>query len=294
MGKHGHKLMHEALKKMGKMRNCGSLTKAKHKSNLKSIVAFADSRGLQHIDHMNQRFTTAYVETLKEKGHSPSTIQSHLSTLRDLAHNIGKPNIVHRKNEDYGQEAIRRGLDRNSPKTERNEVLWKEAREALYAKAEWLGIAFDLRDSLGLRMKESLMTNKVFVDERKNLYFQIDKGEKLETIIIKAAGTKGGRPRDLEIITDKQRKAIDRLVDYQQRTGKLSIMPPDLTWTQAYNMQKNACHRLGLTRENNCNNHIARHFEAQRMIKMGMSAKEAIARMGHSDARKLNAYVPKG
>ncbi|GKT29461.1 hypothetical protein ADUPG1_001195, partial [Aduncisulcus paluster] len=62
---------------------------------------------------------------------------------------------------------------------------------ALYEEGRWLGLAHDMRENFGLRAKESLLSNEI-------------KGNRL---IVK--GAKGGRPRSVEILTEKQWETID-------------------------------------------------------------------------------------
>lgn len=300
MSKHHHKIKHEARAAFGKMRSKGSLTQEKARSNLDRIATFCADRGLQHISHLNTKTVTAFVESLKTEGLKASTIEGYLTTLRQLANNLGKNNIVHRENVSYG--ITRRGEDRYAPKTEVNHGKLAEVKEKLYQKAEWLGIAQTLREAFGLRMKESLLSGKVFSDERGNHYMKIEKatnGGKERVVTVEGArtlevkGAKGGRPRDLVEQTKQQIAAINELRAYQEKTGRTSIIPPDLTLKQAYDIQRNTCHRLGMTKANNANPHISRHAEAQRMASEGASKREIVERLGHSDERKISHYVPK-
>lgn len=286
-GKHLHKLKHEARQAFGKIRKGSSLTREKTLGNLDRIAEFAASRGLQHISDINTKFINAFVENLKSKDLKPSTIEGYLTTLRRLAHQIGKDNIVQRENKAYGIE--RKGADRYSPK-EANMEMIAEIKENLMAKGkEWMVVAAELREAFGMRAKESLLSHKVTETENGNRRLIIGCDGKTRTIEIK--GAKGGRPRSNGAENAKQNQALDKLKAYQERTGRESLIPENLTLKQALRQQSNMWHRLGGTKDVGANTHVARHAEVQRMISEGKDPLVAIERVGHSDTRKLSHYV---
>lgn len=293
MGKHSHRLRHEARQCFGKIRKGASLTREKHLGNLDRIADFAAKRGLQHIDNINTRFVKAFVEHLKESGLKAATVEGYLSTLRRLAHQVGKNNIVAKENKEYG--IVRRGGDRYAPKEANMEKI-ADIKQAILDKygadKSWILVAATLREAFGLRAKESLLSNKITENAAGETRFTIEKGGKgNKNNVLEIKGGKGGRLRSNESEVEKQHEALSMLRAYQKETGRESIIPENLTLKQALKQQSNIWHRMGGTKEARANTHVTRHAEVQRMISEGKNPQEVIERVGHGDTRKLSHYV---
>jgi len=59
-------------------------------------------RSLPKLSSLKPKIVNAYVDHLKNSGRSTGSLKNNLSFLRSLAKGIGKSNIVHRTNEEYG------------------------------------------------------------------------------------------------------------------------------------------------------------------------------------------------
>lgn len=276
MGKHADKLKNEARGRIGKDWSGGSLTRAKLLGNLDRIAEAAAHRGYQHIDQIGSRFVEQFFENLRADERSPSTISGYATAMRTLAFGIGKANIVPRSNEPLGGSRAGTRLAPKEPDV--NKML--EVREALYAKAHWLGVAHDLRAAYGLRAKESLLSKTTFVDQRGRT-------------LLMAEGTKGGRPRTLAVDTIEKAVALATLKQHLAATGEKSLIPGGMTLKQGYHMQKNAVHRAGGTKENSANAHLARHAYAQALRAQGVDRAAIAEDLGHGRIEVISHYCRK-
>lgn len=273
MGTHTQKLQNEARNLIGK--NCGgaSLTREKLLGNLSRIAESAGQKGYQHINQIGSRFVEEFFGQLVSENLSPSTISGYATAMRTLADAIGKPNIVPRGNETLGGSRAGTRLQPKEPNVEK----MLEIRQALYDKAEWLGIAHDMRAAFGTRAKESLLTKITFQDVRGRT-------------LLKVEGTKGGRPRSLTVDNPEKGAAVAALKEHLAATGGKSLIPSNMTLKQAYDFQRNTLNRLGATKENGANAHLARHSYAQALKSAGVD-RAAIARdLGHGRVDVISHY----
>lgn len=273
MGKHTEKLQNEARALVGKNWSGASLTREKLLGNLDRIAEFAGSKGYQHIDQIGGRFVTDFFSYLQEEGRSSSTISGYATAMRTLADAIGKANIVPRENGTLGGS---RAGTRLQPK-QANVDKMLEVRQALYEKAEWLGIAHDLRAAFGTRAKECLLTRLTFTDNRGRTLLKVD-------------GAKGGRPRSIAVDKPEKGAILAALKEHLQATGGKSLIPAGMTLKQAYDFQRNTLHRLGATKENGANAHLARHAYAQGLKDLGVDRKAIAEDLGHGRIEVLSHY----
>ncbi|QSV45424.1 tyrosine-type recombinase/integrase [Geobacter benzoatilyticus] len=256
------KLGNEAKKLVGKNYGKGSGTTEKLLGNIERIAEFMGTQGLQSIHHMKTKHVSRFFNHLKAEGVSASTMANYATAMRRIAHAIGKDNIVPSSNAELG---INRS-DRYQPKHGDN-IKMEEVREALYGKNEWQGLAIDMQRVFGLRVKESLLSQGVVVHNGR------------EFLVVE--GSKGGRPRELEVKTDEQREVLQRVGKHIAATGGKTLIPLHLTLKQALKKQANDLHRTGGTKANMANSHLARHHTAQKMDQEGASNKEIAEYLGH-------------
>lgn len=276
MGKHTDKLKHEARGIIGKNWSGGSLTREKLLGNLDRISEFAAAAGYQHMSQIGGRFVTDFFEHLKAEGKSSSTISGYATAMRTLAGAIGKANIVPRTNESFGGSRAGTRLQPKEPDI--GKLL--EVREKLFQRAQWLGIAHDLRASFGLRAKESLLSKVAFVDNRGRTLFEVK-------------GTKGGRPRTLAVDTPEKGAAVAALKKYLAETGGKSLIPSGMTLKQGYDFQRNVLHRLGATKANSANAHLSRHGYAQALKEAGVDRAAIAQDLGHGRIHVISHYCRK-
>lgn len=256
------RLAFEARNLIGKTWSVSSQTRTMLLNNIKAIASFMESQGLQSIRHLKTKHVNNYFKHLEARGIGASARSNHATAMRKLASAIGKQNIVPRSNEELG---ISRA-DRYAPKSADLEKM-TEVSGKLYAKEQWQGLAFDLQKAFGLRLKESLLSNKTTYKDGQP-YLQVE-------------GAKGGRARQLAIDTPSKIDALEKVQKHIKESDSKSLIPIEKSLKQAYNTQKNALHRLGATKANKANSHLFRHDSAQSMKKAGKSDKEIAEHLGH-------------
>lgn len=265
-------LEYQARQLIGKNYGVAQKTTEKLLSNIKSITSFLENTfGLQRIGDVKTKMVNSYFDTLKNSGYSPATMSSHATAWREIAEAVGKQNIVPRFNSQLGIERN----DRYSPKTadiaQNNNI-----REALYNKSENLGIAHDLREAFGLRALESIRSSKTE---------NIDGKE-----FLKIEGTKGNRPRSIEIKTPEQREAVARVQAIAKSQNTPGLIPADKTLKQFYDFQKNSLSKLNATKANGANMHVLRHNFAQSLSRRGVSDKVMAETLGHNREEVVRHY----
>lgn len=271
-------LVVQSLERIGKDWSKSSLTRQASLQHTKAFASFvADRFGLERIENLKPHMVDAYVANMKADGLSYGTMANRMVAVRNLSEAIGKRNIVHPQNSQYGIDR-----DRKQP-IQQNVEQVASVRNIIYQLANagdrvamMASAAIDMRDAFGLRAKESLMSSRV-------------EGGRLVV-----EGAKGGRPRSLEIRTPAQHAAVAKLeaTAAALNSGTGRIIPPDMNLKQAYGAQRDLLHRLGATKANRSNPHSARHEYAQNRLAEGASKTQVAEELGHGREEVLGYYVP--
>ena len=279
----GKGLYQQALDLMGKGWDKSALTHTAFKSDMRQITAFLKERyGLERIEHVKPHMVTSHIKTWQEAGYSASHLQGIATAWRPVARSVGKQNIVPRTNAELG--ISRPNADRYKPKEANHDKLAAiravlVERGASSPKDRALLAAHDLRQTFGLRAKESLMSNRV-VDRHGRKYLQIE-------------GAKGGRPRELELRSPEQARAVDRVREVARELGNAQgrIIPPQMTLKQFYDYQRNTLRALGASRADGSNAHSQRHgFAQQRLAETGNRSQVA-TELGHGRDEVVSHYI---
>jgi site-specific recombinase XerD len=263
------KLQHEAKQLVGKNYGKASLTTEKLVQNIERIAEFMETQGLQSIRHLKTKHVERFFSSISNL--SPSTRANYATAMRQIASAIGKKNIMPRANAEIGIDRS----DRYSPKHGNIEKML-EIRNTLYENGEWRALAFDVQRQFGLRIKESLLSNKT------------QKIDGKEFLVVE--GAKGGRPRNLEIRTPEQAAVVERVQEYIRQSGSSSLIPKEKTLSQGYKSLVNAISRAGGTKENQANSHLWRHEKAREMSDSGSSDKDIAEHLGHGRESVVRHY----
>ena len=131
----------------------------------------------------------ALVREWKRQGLSTGTIRNRMSHLRWWARRIGKPNLVRADNASYGIGERKRvtNEDRSGDLPEDQLALVRDAH---------VRMALRLQEAFGLRREEAIKFSPSYAD----------RGSK---IVLKASTTKGGRPREIPVLKESQRRLLD-------------------------------------------------------------------------------------
>jgi len=288
---HERKLIRETLGRVGKNWSKAISTNAKLISRLKNIARYmATKQGLNSISHMKTRHVDAYMGHLRdERRLAPSSLQGYATALRQLAAAIGKTNIVasninlgaNRPNSDHYKNAV----------TPSNLDKLSEIKAGLYGEATWQGLAFEMQEQFGLRLKESLGSVKtVRVDDK--LYLEVSWGF-----------AKNGLERLVGVVTPEQRNLLERVTAYRREAGTATLIPANMTLKQGHTRQSHTIRKLGGTKANGANSHCLRReyirerYDEIKRIPDKEERQEAeqqlIEEVGHFDTEKLRHYTPK-
>jgi len=175
------------------------------------------------IQNLKPKHIEALVAAWKERGLAIGTIKNLMIELRRIAEYIGKENIVKRTNREYGIDD--RTYVTNVSKA--NKVTDKQLSCVTdpYTKA-----SLRLQREFGLRREESIKIHPEGADL----------GYRLR---LKDSWTKGGKYREVPIISSGQRKALD---DAEALAGKGSLIPEGMRYKDQLERFKSQCDRAGI------------------------------------------------
>lgn len=199
--------------------------------------------GFFNLDPRNlkQRHVTALLERWKAEGLATGTLKNRLSHLRWLAEKIGKQNIIPRTNTALG-------IERRVFVTNISKAISVPTGDVEKIRDPHLRLSIELQKAFGLRREESLKFQPAFA-----LAGQAP--ELVQTIRLKDSWCKGGRPREIPVITSEQRSLLARALEL---AGSGSMIPANRRYVDQLKRYENATSRAGMSRL-----HGLRHQYAQ-------------------------------
>lgn len=212
-------------------------TQAAREKTLIQVGKELNKMGYRDLNFKNfgARHVIQLVDTWKSNGLSTATIKNRVSHVRWLSEKMNKPNIVPRTNAELG-------IDRRAYTN--NDI--NKAQELDSAKLELLPeryqLCIELQREFGLRREESLK-------------FQPDYADKGDHIELKDSWCKGGREREIPILTEDQIALLDRCIEF---AGDGSMIAEEKTYYQEMKAFEKACERAEIK-----NVHGFRHAYAQ-------------------------------
>jgi len=278
------KLEHEARRVVARYRGCGaSLTKKAHLDRAQQFGKFCAHAGLNSMEHIGLKIVQKYMQSLKDQGLGNSALSNHASTIRIIAARVGKPDMIPKSNKQaFG---FCRSLDQRMQPIVRNDAERDAAARfsekiVAYGRTEttWAALAYRMTQEFGLRRQEALRSSQII--ERDGRQY------------LKVEGAKGGRPRQVEITTDVQRKLITEVHAHIKENHGKSLMPKDLNQKQAVQNYSNIVHRAGGTKREKLHSHANRHQDLQDQAKAGATPRERALRSGHNREEVDGHYVP--
>jgi site-specific recombinase XerC len=206
------------------------------------IASDIEECGFRNLDIQNlkPKHIEALVALWKERGLAIGTIKNYMIELRRVAEYIGKENIVKRTNREYGID--NRTYVTNVSKA--NEFTQEQLSRVTdpYTKA-----SLRLQREFGLRREESIKIQPAWADL----------GDRLR---LKDSWTKGGKYREVPIITAAQRAAVD---DAKALAGKSSLIPKGMSYKDQLERFKAQCAKAGISRVHGLRHHYAQdRYEA--------------------------------
>lgn len=186
---------------------------------------------------LKPKHVTALLERWQAEELSTGTLKNRVSHLRWWAEKIGKQNVIPRTNAALGIE--RRQYVTNKSKAK------EIAPEALaLIKDERLRVSIELQRAFGLRREECLKFQPVYATSGLP-----------DKIMLKASWCKGGRAREVPILTEYQRDVLARAAAL---AGSGSMIPKDMSYVERVKQYENSTNRAGMSKL-----HGLRHEYAQ-------------------------------
>ncbi|MYD97444.1 MAG: integrase [Gammaproteobacteria bacterium] len=164
---------------------------------------------------------------------SDATIMNRMAHLRWWAERVGKGNLV-KPNADYGI----RPRSHVSDGTKRRDL---DSAKLARVKDLHVRMALRLQAAFGLRREEAIK----FAPARE------DRGDRIR---IKGSTAKGGRPREIPVLTDGQRRLLD---EARELAGGGALIPPGRNYAEQKKIYEDGTRQAGLHR-----NHGLRHAYA--------------------------------
>jgi integrase len=219
----------------GRNKRVGHLTQEKRKTVMKSFVADMHllSYRLESMNNVREKHIFAWVDFLVKQSQKPSTIQNKLSVLRIYCSWIGKKGMV-RSPEYYVADSV---LVKRSTAT-KSDKSWDgknvdELIQVVSHKDVIVGMQLKLCHQFGLRRLEAIMIKPHIADEGAYIHVR--------------SGTKGGRPRLVPIVTEKQREVLEEAKAMTDSKSGL-ICRPGKSLKQAINRFKFIMCYCGITK----------------------------------------------
>ena len=232
-----HDLQYTIMRLLNINHSSSFATQSDRRHILKKFAGDLISLGyrLPDIHGLKQKHIKAVIKDWQDNGLSSSTIKNCAAVLRHLCDRINKRNIM------PTNEQLNISKRVYLPKINRALVNPDFSKVSnMYIK-----ISLEMQRVFGLRREESLKLKPHLAD----------KGEKL---VLLSTWCKGGRARQIPILTEEQRYWIQQAKNLTQRT-EYSLIPQNKTYIQHRNVYDKQALRAGLR-----NLHGLRHAYAQK------------------------------
>ena len=246
------------LLRLTRMHREGSFnTQRSRKAHLKLIARHLAEAGYKRLkaDNLKPKHVTALVERWKQDGISPGTFKNRMGALRWVYAKVGKHFLIPRENAALGIP------DRQYVTNE------SKARELTPAfgdidkiKSPLVRMSLELQRAFGLRREEALKIRPAWADRETKL-------------VLQGSWTKGGRPREIRILTQHQREVLDQA---KALAGTASLIPREKTYINHLRTYKRQVAAAGFHKL-----HGLRHAYAQDRYRV-LTGREAPAAGGKS------------
>ena len=169
----------------------------------------------------------------KRQGRSVGTVKNRMAHVRWWAKHIGRPGAV----PSNGALGI---VNREYVTNEDKSVVLDPDRLAL-VKDPHVALALRLEAAFGLRREEAIKFTPV----------RDDRGDRIR---LKGSTTKGGRPREVPVLRDGQRRLLD---EARRLAGSGALIPPERNHRQQLKVYESQTRAAGLYRMHGLRHHYA-------------------------------------
>lgn len=239
---------------------------------------------IRDIKNIKTGHIEAYIRSRLSENMSKRTLQNEMASIRALLRVSGKTFMADPSHPKLSNEALNiSGASRDGTKVAITDDYFNQVLSAVCKKDEGIAYAMKLSRLLGLRTEETVQSVKSLNTWKKALL----NGEGKVRVVF---GTKGGRPRDVTIISRQETiDVVNKAIIYSEvNNGRLIIKPSIHLAIERY---RNIVRDAGLVGE--FAPHSLRYAYAQAVLQLhknnGFSQKEAEALtsmdLGHGDGR---------
>lgn len=209
---------------------------------LMSVIAQLRDRGYSKrwdVGKLGKKEIYRLVNDWREKGNCHRTIANKVADIRWLASKVNRLDQIP-PNKDLGI-----GLRSSAPNYQCNKAapLLQKHLDQMDARMQLIN---ELKFEFGLREKEACKFQYKYATKESDNYIRL-----------KASWCKGGRPRVIEIVNDKQRDLLTRIQEHQGMHNEKSMIPK----TQKYRTYKNNVQAVSTSI--GIKGHRFRHYWAQ-------------------------------
>ena len=173
---------------------------------------------------LKRKHSVALVREWKRQGRSVGTMKNRMAHVRWWAHRIGRPGVV------PSNGAL--GIANREYVTNKDKSVVLDPDKLALVKDAHVAMALRLEEAFGLRREEAIK----FTPARD------DRGDRVR---LKGSTTKGGRPREVPILKDSQRKLLDEV---RRLVGSGALIPPDRNYRQQLKIYESQTRAAGLYR----------------------------------------------
>ncbi len=182
---------------------------------------------------LKRKHVAALVKEWKRQGRSVGTVKNRMAHVRWWAKHIGRPGVVPvNANREYVTNE------------DKNVVL--DPQKLALVRDVHVAMALRLEAEFGLLREEAIK-------------FTPSRDDRGDCIRLKGSTTKGGRPRDVPVLKDSQRKLLD---EARRLAGSGALIPPDRNYKQQLKVYESQTREAGLYRMHGLRHgYAARRYE---------------------------------
>ena len=182
---------------------------------------------------LRRKHAVALVKEWKRQGRSTGTMKNRTAHLRWWAERIGRPAVV------PSNGAL--GIANREYVTNEDKSVVVDPDKLTLVKDEHVVMALRMEAEFGLRREEAIK----FTPSRD------DRGDRIR---LKGSTTKGGRPREVPVRKDSQRRVLD---EARKLAGSGALIPPDRNYKQQLKVYEDQTRAAGLYRMHGLRHHYA-------------------------------------
>lgn len=196
---------------------------------------YASGKKQINVHSLKVKWVYQLIDIWQGRGCSPATIKNYLSHIRFWARHVGRHEVANRTNREYGIEG--RGFSESANRAVR---LAEPALDKI--SDPHVRMSLKLQHAFGLRREEAIKFSPSYAD----------RGDRIR---LKASWTKGGKAREVPVLTAAQRAVLDEAAAL---VGKGALIPPERNYIRQLRVYEKQTAAAGLSRM-----HGLRHQYAQ-------------------------------